>query len=273
MPSLARYLVFIASKLSGFDQQPEFVVEVPYTTAPKMNRYTGPLTQLPPNPFYIEAKQSELALLGDELCAEESNPQTQELINTASQKLGIASQTPVQTIRDLALHLNEDVALLQNDILTAICFCFPSSWVPAKRLGMPLAQIHRPVADGEKLVNASPKIAHVMSDLEQGSFRRYVWTISNSPRLSQHPKHKTTSIPRSIDELYYRLETQTTLPLASPHGRASLFLVKVEVCPLNLYWRNPQYREQIMASVDSMSPAVLEYKNLQHIRNVLLSNQ
>jgi hypothetical protein len=138
---------------------------------------------------------------------------------------------------------------------------------------MPLAQIHRPVADGEKLVNASPKIAHVMSDPEQGSFRRYVWTISNSPRLSQHPKHKTTTIPKSIDELYYRLETQTTLPLASPHGRASLFLVKVEVCPLKLFWRNPQYREQIMASVDSMSPAVLEYKNLQHIRNVLLSNQ
>jgi hypothetical protein len=161
---------------------------------------------------------------------------------------------------------------MQDGVLSAICFCFPSSWVPTERIGMPLGKIHEHVADGQKLVAASPKIAHVMSDLEQGSFRRYVWTITNSPRLSQHPSHKNANIPVTIEDLYYRVETQTTLPLPSTTGRSSLFLVKVEVCPLSHLWSNLEQRQTLYDSIFSMSEAVLEYKNLRTIKTILMDS-
>ena len=237
-----------------------------------MSRYAGPLIDAHPDPRYIEAKRNELATLRPDLSVQQDAEQTQELISKAALALNLPDARTIRKIEDLALRLNEDVALLEDDILTAICFCFPSSWVPAKRLGMPLAQIHHPVADGERLVQASPKIAHVMSDPQQGSFRRFVWTISNSPQLSQHPSRKSNGIPQVVEDLYYRLETQTTMPIITPKGRASLFLVKVEVCPLMVFWQNPEQRAQICASIQSMSDAVLEYKNLHLIKALLLKN-
>lgn len=238
-----------------------------------MSRYEGPLIDPHPDPRYLAAKRRELALLAPELCAQQNTAQTQELISKAALALNLPDANTIGRIEDLALGLNEDVALLENDILTAICFCFPSSWVPAKRLGMALAQIHHPVADGERLVQASPKIAHVMSDPQQGSFRRFVWTICNSPELSQHPLRKLNGIPKGVEDLYYRLETQTTMPITTSKGRASLFLVKVEVCPLTVFWQNPEQRTQICASIESMSEAVLEYKNLHSVKALLLKNR
>jgi hypothetical protein len=72
--------------------------------------------------------------------------------------------------------------------LAAICFCFPSGFIPSERIGMSLSDIHKPVGDGEQLVKASPGIARVMT--EQASFRRHVWTVTNNPHLSNHPRYK-----------------------------------------------------------------------------------
>ena len=231
MPLLVHFLPFIALRLNVFKQKRQweisshylpFVVEVPYSTAPRMVRYQGPLIDLSARAEYLEAKRAELATLGHALSGHIAHHDLAPLIQHAAHALKLANPDQIQSIEDLALCLEEDVALMQDGVLSAICFCFPSSWVPTERIGMPLGKIHEHVADGQKLVAASPKIAHVMSDLEQGSFRRYVWTITNSPRLSQHPSHKNANIPVTIDDLYYRVETQTTLPLPSTTGRSSL---------------------------------------------------
>jgi hypothetical protein len=251
---------------------PPFIVEVPYSTAPRMVRYQGPLLNMPPKSDYLDAKKIEMAELGSDLFAQVSNPELPQLLTLAAKSLNLSHPESINTIQDLALCLEEDIAILQDDILSAICFCFPSSWVPAKRIGMALGQIHGPVGDGQKLVAASHKIAHVMSDPEQGSFRRYVWTLTNSPLLSQHPAHKNPIPPKSIEDLYYRVETQTTLPLKSGPLRASLFMVKVEVCPLGIFWSNLDQRQLIYESISSMSPAVLEYKNLHEIKNIVIQN-
>ena len=39
---------------------PPFVVEVPYSTAPRMVRYQGPLIDLPARAEYLEAKEQSL---------------------------------------------------------------------------------------------------------------------------------------------------------------------------------------------------------------------
>lgn len=169
-----------------------------------------------------------------------------------------------------ALNFKEDVAILHNDVLSSICFCYPSSWIPSHNIGKTLTEIHRPVADGETLRKASPGIGRVMS--EEYSFRRWVWTISTTGALSNLPRIEKPPVTENttIDDLYFRLETQTTLPLGN--GESSLFFVNVETCPLHQFWDDIEKRQTIVDSVNSMSDAVLEYKNLIEIKKILNKN-
>jgi hypothetical protein len=235
-----------------------FPVTVPYRTSPTMSQYTGPLYE--PNGSYCEAKYIEFDKYGTDLYAN----RRADLVNLASKVLNIA---PTDSIKELALHFREDIAILHKGVLEAICFCFPSSWVPSSKIGKSLTEIHEPVADGDALRKMTPRLTEMMSI--QGPFRRYVWTISTTGELSNHPRVEKPVVTEdtNIDDLYFRMETQTTSPLGD--GLSSLFLVLVETCPLNQLWDNIEYRQKILDSVDSMSDSVLQYKNLVDIKKIL----
>ena len=169
-------------------------------------------------------------------------------------------------IIDFAMNFEEDVAIMHDGVLSAICFCFPSSWIPSTALNKTLEQIHQPVADGDHLRQVSHKLAKTMADPVLGSFERHVWTITNVPELSNHPsvKEKYYDVPIKFDNLYFRHERQTTMPLED--CSTSLFFVKVNVVPLKEVWA-PLIKE----SINSMTDAVLDYKNLKGIKSVLSS--
>lgn len=243
--------------------QIEHVVKVPYTTAPNMVRNTGAVFNTTPDSYFLEQKHLELLAYNTDLYATTTECYQQQLIPLAAEYCGYKTDSIV----DLALHLEEDIAIMSNGILQAICFCFPSSWIPSERIGQALADIHTPVADGERLRAMSQRIAQTMADPEQGSFRRWVWTITNSGELSQHPNRKSTHQPANIDELYFRIETQTTAPLGD--GVSSLFFVRVETQPMTPIWADLGQRKMLLDSINSMSDAVLTYKNLHHIKHLL----
>jgi hypothetical protein len=243
----------------------EFPVKVPYSTTPNMVRNTGAVFNSKPSRYYLEQKRLELIARGDDLYATTWEADVNHLIRKANEYCG---QPGHFSITQLALSIEEDIAIMHKGMLAAICFCFPSSWTPKERIGMPLMKIHEAVADGDKLITASQRIAETMASVEQGSFRRHVWTICNSGELSQHPARKSSVIPQSIDELFYRVETQTTAPLGD--GDSSLFFVKVETCPLAELWADAEKRELIKESVSSMTDDVLDYKNLHHIKTLLI---
>lgn len=228
-------------------------VKVPYTTAPGMIKNTGAVFNSSPDSEIIKQKRRELEKYNVDLYGQIDN--FKDIIELASQQCNVYSNN----IIDLALRLEEDVAIMHKGVLIAICFCFPSGFKPGNRVGMTLSQIHMPVADGELLVKASPGISRVMT--EQPSFRRWVWTVTNNPNLSNHPNEKISQEPISLDDLYFRYETQTT---ARVDQDTSLFFVKVNVVPLKEVWNN-----KILDSINSMSDAVLEYKNLHHIKKLL----
>ncbi len=228
-------------------------IKVPYTTGPNMIKNTGPVFISSPNQEIIQKKKQEIEKYGKDLYSQ--LPESNKIIAQAAEYCNVYSDN----ILDLALRLEEDVAVMHQGKLAAICFCFPSGFVPSERVGMLLGDIHRPVADGEMLVKASPGIARVMT--EQPSFRRWVWTVTNNPNLSNHPLTKLDTVPQSIDDLYFRWETQTT---ARVDKETSLFFVKVDVVPLKQVWN-----KRILESINSMSDAVLEYKNLHHIKKLL----
>lgn len=228
-------------------------VKTPYSTRPNMIRNTGPVFSSPPNRRIIQAKKIELERYSTDLWAQ--LPGLESIIQKASEYCNVFSDNIV----DLALMLEEDVAVMHQGKLAAICFCFPSGFKPGEIVGMPLSDIHKPVADGEQLVKASPSIARVMC--EQSSFRRWVWSINMNPDLSNHPSTKKDIVPQSIDDLYFRVETQTT---ASVDEETSLFFVKVDVVPLREVWC-----QQILDSLNSMSEEILTYKNLHQAKKLL----
>ena len=232
-------------------------VKVPYTTGPNMIRNIGPIFNQHPSQEIIQLKKQELEKFDKDLWAQQS--ELEKVIEKAAQHCNVYSNQIV----DLALRLEEDVAVMHQGKLAAICFCFPSSFIPSQRVGLALSDIHKPVADGEPLVKSSPSIARVMC--EQPSFRRWVWTITNNPNLSNHPSTKLSDSPSSIDDLYFRVETQTT---ASVDENTSLFFVKVDVVPLKQIWSSTN-SERIKNSINSMSDAVLTYKNLHQIKSIL----
>ena len=93
---------------------PPFVVEVPYSTAPRMVRYQGPLIDLPARAEYLEAKRVELATLGHALSGHIANHDLAPLIQHAAHALKLANPDQIQSMEDLALCLEEDVALMQD---------------------------------------------------------------------------------------------------------------------------------------------------------------
>ena len=242
-----------------------FPVKIPYKTTPSMSRNMDSVFELTSQ---ATTKFQELVRWDTDLY----NSRREDLVQLAINKLNIelVDFGHSSSIVNLALNFREDVALMHRGILEAICFCYPSSWVPAERVGQSLTQIHAPVADGEILRDKSQRIAESMAT--QHSFRRYVWTISTTGELSNHPKMIKPAVTdhTTFADLFFRTETQTTMALGD--NETSLFFVKVDTIPLSDLWHDTEKRQAIIDSVNSMSDAVLQYKNLVEIKSVINKN-
>lgn len=217
-----------------------------------------------PDPLYISNKKHQLAMFGSDLYGETSEAVSGKLVRRVSTYL---SKPVTDDIVELALNFEEDIAILHKGVISAICFCFPSSWHPVKGIGKSLVQIHEPVADGDYLRGASDKISKTISDPVLGSFRRYVWTVTKVPALSNY--HEIVDFFKdeelNLNTLYFRAEIQTTLPL--PDGNTAVFFVKVHVLPLWQVWT--KYKDVLLTSINSMSDNILKYKNLVEIKEYL----
>ena len=235
-----------------------FPVKIPYMTTPSMVRNTESVFELTSQ---ATKKLQELDRWHTDLYGSRSD----DLVKLAIDKLNIelVDFAHSSSIVNFSLNFVEDVAILHKGILEAICFCYPSSWLPSERVGQSLTQIHAPVADGEILREKSQRIAESMAT--QHSFRRYVWTISTTGELSNHPKMIKPAVTdhTTFADLFFRTETQTTMELGD--NETSLFFVKVDTIPLSDLWHDTEKRQAIIDSVNSMTDSVLQYLSLIHI--------
>lgn len=240
-----------------------FPIKIPYTISADITKYSGPAFAINPIETYISEKKKELELYQKDVCAvtQDATP----FIKQAAEYIGTSS---IDNLQELALKLEEDIAILKDGIVKGICFCFPSGFIPARTIGLDFFHVHAPVADGDRLRASGPKVSSLISK-EGAMFRRYVWGISSLGSLSQHPGYERPEA-KTIDDLYFRTETQTTVGLVDD---VALFFVKVEMHPLRLVWDDLEKRKQLVESVCSMSAAVLEYKNLGKIKSIIIGNQ
>jgi hypothetical protein len=115
------------------------------------------------------------------------------------------------------------------------------------------------------LRGSSEKVTALISR-EGACFRRYVWTITSLPGLSQHPE-LIRPVPAGINDLWFRTETQTTIGLSDG---VCLFFVKVNMYPLAEVFEDSGKKSTVLSSLASMSDAVTDYKNLHFIRQLML---
>jgi len=177
----------------------------------------------------------------------------------------------------LALAFEEDFAVIDGATATIpwLAVCLPSRWAPEEKIGRHFAEVHAPVADNELLVAASGSLARLVTGAER--WERFVWTISADPRLHQHPARGGPDWPAASDvdakavvaQAFFRSERQTFIPIVGS-GQA-IFTIHVDSVPLARAVTSADAAQRLHDAIASMSPAVLEYRRLDGVRDRLLA--
>lgn len=232
-------------------------------------------------PAYAAQKQAVLQAHRERALIGQPEPAVLQAIATA-----YAAQTGVAlapTAESLALGLQEDVVVLHDepDAMRTrwLSVCFPSNWSPADKLGLDFSAIHAPVADNALLQSGGKGIVDMA--FRQASMLRHVWLLTPSGHLPQHPETRSTrwedtvaqadaTGQRLIDQVFFRVERQTTLPL--PALRRGVFFIRVMVCPLRAALQvAPTRAAELHAALASMTDAVVAYRGMTGVRPRLLA--
>ncbi len=185
-----------------------------------------------------------------------------ENIIAASRKLGLDA---------LACRVQEDLAVIQCDgnrhWLAAIHLCFPNHWAAEEKNGKTFAEIHAPVAGIEPINRQADKMVDAMINATEGLVR-FAWGVATDDRLNHHPskergRHFDPANPRA----FLRIERQTIWGF--PEVEASLFTIRTYFEDLAILERDK--RAKVISAIESMTPAVLQYKGIAESRDDLLA--
>ena len=176
----------------------------------------------------------------------------------------------------LALAFAEDFAIVDaaNGTVPWLGVALPSHWAPVDKLGRHFAEVHAPVADNAQLLQATAGLLRLMSGQGAGGdadrFERFVWTITDHPRLHAHPARTDTERWRGglASGAWFRSERQTFLPL--PALKQAVFTIHIALQPLAEVVALPGRAAKLHAAIASMSPQVLAYRGLTPVREHLL---
>jgi len=239
------------------------IIRVPYTTLPNFERYDGPLLRSPPSRAHL-AEKHEMFADDARLGASWFETETARAFNLAAKAAARLGLDECASLKDIAHRIEEDIAIIHHGRMEACCFMFPSGWAPEEKAGMDFAALHAPVADGERLRAAGPRIAALMCG--DYPYHRYVWGLSSSPKFSAHPRYRDkTPPPRTLDDVFFRYEHQITVPLEKDVN--SLFLVAVDVLPFREL--SNEARTRIRQSIATMTPNVVAYKGIAPFADIL----
>ena len=178
----------------------------------------------------------------------------------------------------MSLAFAEDFAVIDaaSGCIPWLAVCLPSHWAPEDKLGRHFAEVHAPVADNALLIAAGAHLMRLVTGAER--WERFVWTITRSPGLRQHPAHDDappwpSTAAADADQLaataFFRTERQTFIPV--PSLAQAIFTIHVETRSLALALAAPADARRVHNALASMSAAVLAYRGLTLARDRLLN--
>ena len=175
----------------------------------------------------------------------------------------------------LSLTFAEDFAVIDaaSGRIPWLAVCLPSHWAPEDKVGRHFAEVHAPVADNALLIGAAAHLMRLVTGTER--WERFVWTITRSAMLHQHPKHDVaTPWHANLDaqglaaQAFFRTERQTFIPM--PAQQQAIFTIHVETHPLTDALAAPADAQLVHDALASMSTPVLAYRGLTDARERLL---
>ena len=175
----------------------------------------------------------------------------------------------------LSLAFAEDFAVIDatSGRIPWLAVCLPSYWAPEDKVGRHFAEVHAPVADNALLIGAAAHLVRLVTGTER--WERFVWTITRSGKLHQHPKHDVAAHWHAdLDahglaaQAFFRTEHQTFIPM--PTQRQAIFTIHVETHALTDALAAPADARLVHDALASMSAPVLAYRGLTNARERLL---
>ncbi len=169
-----------------------------------------------------------------------------------------------------SLTFAEDFAIVDgaSGTIPWLAVTLPSHWAPESKFGRHFTEVHGPVADNALLLKATAGLLKLVTSEER--WERFVWTITDHPRLHAHPAHVDPQrwLQTPAHAAWWRSEHQTFIPL--PTRAQAVFTIHVDVQPLADITATPARAAALHGAIASMSPAVLAYRGLTPVRQALL---
>jgi hypothetical protein len=174
----------------------------------------------------------------------------------------------------LSLAFEEDLAIVdaRDGTVPWMAVALPSHWAPEEKVGRHFTAIHEPVADNALLLRAADALVRMVAGPER--WERFVWNVTDQPRLHAHPSRVDPSrwAHTAVERAWFRSERQTFIPLpALGESGQAVFTIQVAVQPLAAVLDTPERAARLHAAVATMSPAVLAYRGLVPVRDALLA--
>ena len=181
---------------------------------------------------------------------------------------GYPTGRPGDGLESIAIHLQEDFAVLQLDEqgknrLAYLNVCMPSGWAPEEKIGKPFHAVHAPVPHIEPINAKQDAIAKLMVNATRGAVR-FAWTITDDAALNHHPKrdrsieHPTPLPDHPKGEPLLRVERQVIWGF--PEHQSALFTIRTYLYPFESLM--PEVRAALARAVAGMSQESLVYKNM-----------
>ena len=230
-----------------------------------------------PRHFGWDGRTATLPALGVRLHGDAVQAASDNPFSTAQEVARcVAQQPPAWRLPALlALAFAEDLAIVDaaDASVPWLAVALPSHWAPEDKVGRSFAQVHAPVADGDRVRQAGTALMHLAVGAER--WERFVWTVTDHPRLHAHPRRVApgrwapAAAGSGLPRAWFRSERQTFIPV--PGGRHAVFTIAVDVQPLDRVIDTPARARRLADAVASMSPEVLAYRGLTPVRDALLA--
>ena len=176
---------------------------------------------------------------------------------------------------ELALLWQQDFVVFLPDergkeVFQAGAVCFPSSWRPEEKVGLPVYAIHSPVPTlNERL---GEQIDKFIAGIKPGTaWERVNWGLSRSAELNQHPDCEIPRLepPFNLDQVWVRREDQVLFRLSKTG--ALIFGINVLNISVAEVASDKEGRAGLRRSVETMPEEIANYKNLLKSREYLLA--
>ena len=176
---------------------------------------------------------------------------------------------------ELAQYWEQDfMVLLPGDDgqerFVAGAICFPSSWAPDEKLGLPVHAIHEPVPTLNEHLGA--RIGKFLAGIRPGkAWERVNWGLSGSPCLNQHPALRIPAmeLPLELNSVWVRREDQVLFRL--PETGALIFGINVINISVAEIAADPEGRSGLRQALATMPEDIAGYKNLTAARESLVA--